>query len=337
MDLSYTVVDKELNDFCSDLFGKVNVCFELDSDDDIGSYFYWRRFVRVGYKNIDAARLSGVVRPVDYISVYKQCFHEYRHCMQYDKMFAGKDNCGLSDGLVRLMAEQAMINDKFVNYGHPKVASFNYYKLTYEIDAELYAIQSVQKELSDKMPVDLLNSCICKSVNKRLLRTASGDYTFWWGELPIYSVNDGIADLECRRMNPEHIVLHDEVDYSELNVFSLKFMKDTKLVHEYRNLSASEQNKYLIQYICRNADGISKYYPVIVDEFLEVEKQQVDEHVKRKSRLSGLKDTFGKITGLYDDVPDLKNHGRSVPDSMQDICNKSDELKREVDDNQFDL
>ena len=57
--------------------------------------------------------------------------------------------------------------------------------------------------------------------------------------------------------------------------------------------------KYLIQYICRNAGGISKYYPVIADEFPKVESQ--------KSRLSRLKESFGEITGLYDDVPDIQS------------------------------
>lgn len=318
MDLVYDVVDKELNDFCSDLFGKVRVYFELDSDNDVGGYSYLKRFVHIGYKNIDAARLSGVVRLVDYVSVYKQCFHEYRHCMQYDKMFTGKDNYGMPDSLIRLMAEQAMINDKFVNYGHPRVAPSNYFKLSYEIDAEEYAIKSVQKYLSDKMPVNLLNSCICESVNKRRYVTKDGVCNFWWGELPVYSVEEGLADLHTRKMDCEHLVLQDEVDYSQLNEFSLVFMKDRKLLHEYRDLPVSEQNRYLVQYVCRNTVDVSKYYSVISDEFPETVVHSVEGQSKQKSlRLSGLKDAFGKITGLYDDVPDVQNKNsvsRQLPD-----------------------
>lgn len=320
MDLNYNVVCTELQDFVKKLFGNVGVHYNFDVRSSTGGYDYSRRFVSIGYKNIVGFVQTGVVHPVDYVSVYKQCFHEYRHYMHYDKMFTGNDNCGLSDSLVRLMAEQAMINDKFVNYGHPRVVSSNYFKLSYEIDAEEYAMKSVQKYLSDKMPMDLLNSCICESVNKRLVKTAVGDYTFWWGELPIYSVDEGIADLHSRKINPEHIVLNDEVDYSQLNEFSIKFMRDTKSLHEYHNLPVSEQNKYLLQYICRNAEGISKYYPVIADEFPDVVSQRVTEQSKRRtSRLSGLKDAFGKITGLYDDVPEVQESvvnksGRPLPD-----------------------
>lgn len=331
MDLNYDAVNLELRSFSKRLFGNVGVTCDFTKMGIGGGYDYVKRVATIGYKNIDAAQSSGVVRPVDYVSVYKQCFHEYRHCMQYDNMFTGKENCGLPNNLVRLMAEQAMINDKFVNYGHPKVVPSNYCNLIYEIDAELYAMQSVQKELSDKMPVDLLNSCICESVNKRLVKTVNGNYSFWWGELPIYSVSDGIADLEHRRMNPEHVVLNDEVDYSELNVFSLNFMRDAKLLHEYRNLPVSEQNKYLVQYVCQNSEGISKHYPVIADEFPVVDVQQVDEQVRRKSRLSGLKDAFGKITGLYDDVLDVQDDipfSRPLPDvaDVEDVL-VDDDLK----------
>ena len=70
--------------------------------------------------------------------------------------------------------------------------------------------------------------------------------------------------------------------------------------------------KYLIQYICRNAGGIA-------DEFPRVESQ--------KSRLFRLKESFGEITGLYDDVPDIQSdvsNGRPLPSVSEHMSDDGD-------------
>lgn len=311
MELTYDVVNEQFHEFCENLFSCVGVQCDFVNNSRAGGYNHIRNKVTIGYKGIHDSQLFGVVNPVDYISVYKQCFHEYRHFMQYDKMFVGKDNCGLSDDFICLMAEQAMIADIFFNYVSPHLAMNNYLKASYEIDAEEYAVRRVREYLSDKMSLSVLDRCICESINQR--------HGFWWGCTPIYSVDDAIDDLHSRKFSCEHLMLNDEVDLSALNTFSLTFMQNAKLLHEYCNLPTSEQNKYLIQYICRNAGGISKYYPVIADEFPKVESQ--------KSRLSRLKESFGEITGLYDDVPDIQSDvsgSRPLPSFSEHMSDDGD-------------
>lgn len=174
----------------------------------------------------------GFVRPVDYVSVCKQCFHEYWHCVQYRDMFSSKDFHNYSEDFVRYMAEQAMIADVFPNYGSAMVVPDNYLKLSYELDAEKHAVSQVSDYLSDKFSNSMSNRLICDSINQR--------GSFWWGRTPVYRVSDAVADLDRRLQNCLHLVLQDVADASLFSGIVSQFMNTPDLIDTYRSLDVSE-------------------------------------------------------------------------------------------------
>lgn len=317
MRLDYDVVCKSLSDLMFEFEHKTGVPWYRTHHSSsghcrIGKYGASdKECVTIGVLGLDDALECDdrCVSSVDFVSMHKQCFHEYRHWIQYKEIFTGKNTFDLSSSVVRRMSKQIMIGSAFPSY-----ETDNYWDFLSEIDAEEYAICCVCEYLKNSNLVS--NNDIDKLVVAEINRRAN-----WWVngsmKIKVTSVDDAISKLRDKKLSVIECRL-DCVDVDCLDFDSLKspvcvsFMKDTVAVSDYLRLCGEDADKYLIDYICRHDKQIQKQHSVIKDLF---PKLTISEKLKRCD--------YRRVNRL----PDVNNFSRSLPDI--------DYLDNEHDDNQL--
>lgn len=152
-----------------------------------GIYNHDNDYVYIGSKVLDEGQITGFVSDVDYVSMNKQLFHELRHWIQFNKLYKEFSD----DVFVKHMARQSMISDVF-----PVYKTCNYWNLSYEIDAEEFAIESVRSSLLEDGLLDQneIDRCLLTEINRRFS---------WWGSQPVYNVESCIDDLKSRKLSSE--------------------------------------------------------------------------------------------------------------------------------------
>ena len=168
----------------------------------------------------------------------------------------------------------------FPNYGNPKFAVDNYFKLSYELDAEWYALTQLRMYLQNKFSTADFRKLICEDINRQ-----NG---LWWGGTPVYSLDEAILDLKHRMESCGHLVLQDVPDTTVLGNFVSFFMSQPELFGRYRKLPESEQDGFLLSYLVKYDVNNILYqkYPVLSD-LLDAYKTDVS---KPKSFWSWFKD-----------------------------------------------
>ncbi len=266
---------------------------------------YKRAFnqVVIGAKELKKSRNDGEISNTNYVSIHKQCFHEYRHWQQYNRFFQGKDINDVPVDVVRHMAVQSMISNAFPNYVHSSIARDNYFNMIMEIDAEEYALVNSREYLSGKgiLTDEELEYSLCDEINRR---------DGWWGDTPVYSVDDAIDDLHIKKLACKHLKLKDALVPENVlrGLFYRMFINNPENMRMYLSLSDDEQDQFLIDYICKHDVEISSRYPIIADRFPDLSAK---EKVNRFA--------FRKTHGLSDNnVYDTQKTVRRLPDIKMD-------------------
>lgn len=262
MDITYDDVMDSLNNLVDELKSRTNISWVLDNRTANGSYSHVRRKVTIGTIELERGHCSGRISGTNYVSMHKQCFHEYRHWQQYNQFFAGVENGGLPDNVIEHMAVQSMISHAFPNYGQPYIVMDNYLNMIEELDAEEYALVNVREYLCEQGIFSNLelSYCMQDEVNRR---------ERWWGDRPVRSIDDAIDNLHNKKVNHKHLCLCTDFD-SKVKFFAPiydEFIRNPENLLIYSRLSDDEQDQFLIDYICKHDVEISSYYPIISDRF----------------------------------------------------------------------
>lgn len=261
MGLAYDVVYGSICGLLDKMSADTGAVWRYSSVGTNGSYNCVTNKCVIGGEMLVKGRLTGSVDVADYVSIHKQCFHEYRHWQQYNEFFTGRGVDNLSKDLIQKMAVQSMIAGSFPNYARTGIAVDNYFNMIMEVDAEEYALKESRKYLRDKgdiLPAEV-DFYMCMEVNRRV---------GWWGNQPIVNIDSAVSELHDKKLRPIHLRLVN-VPFSERNIYSSvynSFMANPENIERYFSLSDDEQDSYLLDYICRH-DGkaVDRYVAVLGD------------------------------------------------------------------------
>lgn len=256
MYISCDKVRHMLNSMLMEFRERTNLEWLMDSDSTSGHFYYYTYRTEPGYVSIgtkelcDAEKGSGFVSDVNIVSMCKQCFHEFRHYQQHHDLFLHDTD----EVVARNMARQNLIIDEFA-----ECRNDNYWNLSYEIDAEEYAISKVRDYLSRQPLFNNVDTLLIQEINRR---------DTWWGDRPVDNVDATLADLK-RRKSVDVPLVDVNIDRSEypLSPIAKSFYSDKKVIQTYRLLPDEQKNNFVIDYIARHDSKILEFYRVIEDEF----------------------------------------------------------------------
>lgn len=325
MVISLNDVHDDLNRLLGRMMKTTGVLWDVNPDVTSGVYNYTKNVVLIGGECLNNMNDSGIVREivsdVDYVSMSKQCFHEYRHWWQHNKLFTKQDTDGMSSELIETMAVQSMIADVFPNYVRDVLNPFvriNYYNMIMEIDAEQYALLESRKYLLEDglLSPDVVDMCLREEIQRR---------TDWWGIRPVLSIEDAICDLEERKNNSGHLSLVGDYESRSTMISPVysSFMRDSGNISRYLSMSDAEQDQFLVDYICKHNANVAKHYSLVLGDRMPGlsgaerlkrrsymithnifdENQVSDVHNKR---ISDLDNRFGNIGGSGGDYGEFE-------------------------------
>lgn len=225
---------------------------------------YHDRDDRISFGTMMLAKgsLSGVVSYTDVASMCKQQLHEYRHWQQR-QFFRGLRHDPSAHGLpvltfgddtaCRSMARQRLISAEFPEYQRQ-----NQFILSYERDAEEYALMTAPGILEAVgFPKAFIEPCLVEEINRR------GD---WYGDRPVGSIAEAIADLHAKKAGPCLAELPLEYPREELRIVANSFLKDDKAQKAYSDTKPEDRDAFLIDYIGRRDPKAFDMYVSIKDE-----------------------------------------------------------------------
>lgn len=259
---------KHLQGLASSMMNKTGIVWDVNTDTVSGFYNRIKNKASIGGKCLRGVDDFGVVydtvSEVDYVSVSKQCFHEYRHWWQYNKLFTKQETGGMFSDLIENMAVQSMISSVFPNYVRDVKNPFvkmNYFDMIMELDAEQYGLLKSREYLLEDglISPDIVDTCLREEICRRI---------DWWGTRPVLSIDDAIWDLDERKNNFRHLSL--VFDYERRRDMSspvyTSFVSNSDNVDKYLSLSDDEQDQFLIDYICRHNADVAKNYSLVLGD-----------------------------------------------------------------------
>lgn len=301
----YEDADRILQECLSDMSYKTGIPWHFDDEHTfggchIGVYCHKNDFVSIGGKSLAQAKEIGVLSCVNFVSIRKQMFHEYRHWEQYHKMYSGVDTCGLSENVIKHMARQSLINRAF-----PMYLRDNYSESSAECDAEEYAIINVREDMKRfGFSSDFTDKCIVQEIERR---------DDWWGHRPLSSVEAAIDDLHCRKLKCVYGRLHSSItaQIARSSPICKTWFEDNDALAIYSDLSDEEGEAFLLDYICKHDEYLKKPFKVLKDEF---SKLSVGEKVNQLK--------YRKLQGIPDENHYKFDVSAHVPQTSKDIRGK---------------
>lgn len=248
----------------------LRVAFNRDSSNGrlrIGLYHMGDDRIDVGTAALSRGETVGFVSCIDCLSMCKQCLHEYRHWQQR-QMFAGFDHdpskYGFTnmpfgdDAFCRTMARQRLIATEF-----PAYQQANQFVLSYERDAEEYAVRAVPAVMrSAGFPEDLIEPCLVGEINRRI---------GWYGDQPVATSASAVEDLHVKKHGPSEARLPLDYEPAHPLEVSKTFRHDEKAQAEYTAVIAgtggfADGDWFLLDYIARHDPKVFGLYDLIRDE-----------------------------------------------------------------------
>lgn len=221
----------------------------------------------VGAKMLAVGQHTGFVSCIDCLSMCKQCLHEYRHWQQR-QMFAGFDHdpskYGFTnmpfgdDAFCRIMARQRLIATEF-----PAYQQANQFVLSYERDAEEYAVRAVPAVMrSAGFPEDLIEPCLVGEINRRI---------GWYGDQPVATSASAVEDLHVKKHGPSEARLPLDYEPTHRLEVSKTFRHDEKAQAAYTAAISgaggfADGDRFLLNYIARHDPKVFGLYDLIRDE-----------------------------------------------------------------------
>lgn len=254
-----------------------------------GTYTDRRDYFVFGAQDLQNGKYSGFVSYTNVVSMCKQQLHEYRHWQQ--KQFFRGLCFDPSDGTLpvmpfpddaccRMMARQRLIAAEFSAY---QLA--NQFELSYEFDAEEYALFAVPDVLrSVGFPEAFIEPCLVEEVNRRY---------DWYGDRPVVSIAAAISDLHDKKQGPCSAVLPTDYPKEKARIVANSFLDDETAQKAYALLDLERGDAFLIDYIGRRDPVAFSMYAIIQAEMPVLRPSEI---MKRKM--------YRMRTGL----PDINGH-----------------------------
>lgn len=224
-------------------------------------------YISYGALSLVHGEVSGFVSCVDCLSMCKQHLHEYRHWQQR-QMYNGRSYISADpailalpfddNGFCRVMARQNLISAEFSMY---RIA--NQYVLSYERDAEEYAVRAVPSMMAAVgFPEELIEPCLVGEINRRI---------DWYGVQPVATPASAAEDLRAKKHGLSEARL--PLDYEPVHPLEVSktFCHDEKAQAEYMAaISGSggfaDGDRFLLDYIARHDPKVFGLYDIIRDE-----------------------------------------------------------------------
>lgn len=229
-----------------------------------------------GTKALAKGSLSGSVPYTDVASMCKQQLHEYCHWqqrqffrgLQHDPSIHGLPALPFGDDAAcRSMARQRLISAEFPAYQRQ-----NQFILPHERDAEEYALTAAPGVLEAVgFPKAFIEPCLVEEINRR---------RDWYGDRPVGSIAEAIADLHVKKAGPCLAELPLEYPREELKIVANSFLKDDKAQEAYSGTKPEDRDAFLIDYIGRRDPRAFDMYANIKDEMPMLRPYEI---MKRKA------------------------------------------------------
>lgn len=236
-----------------------------------GLYHKRNDYIGVGTMALVRGKAVGSVSLVDCLSMCKQCLHEYRHWQQ-TQMISGLDHDSSKYGFIamsfgdeafcRIMARQRLIAAEF-----PAYQPSNQFVLSYERDAEEYAIRAIPDVMrSVGFPGTLIEPCLVHEINRRIK---------WYGDSPITTSVLAAEDLHAKKVGPCEAVLPFDYEPKYCFEVSKTFLNDKKAQASYtaaifQTGDLANGDRFLLAYIARHDPKVFCFYDIIRDEMPEL-------------------------------------------------------------------
>lgn len=224
-------------------------------------------YISYGALPLVRGEVSGSVSYIDCLSMCKQHLHEYRHWQQR-QMYNGRpyisDDPAIlalpfdDNGFCRVMARQNLISAEFSMY---RIA--NQYVLSYERDAEEYAVLAVPGMMAAVgFPEEFIEPCLVGEINRRIS---------WYGDQPVATPVSAAEDLHVKKHGPSEARLPFDYEPAHLLEVSKTFWHDEKAQAEYTSIIAgagglADGDRFLLDYIARRDPKVFGLYGIIRDE-----------------------------------------------------------------------